>query len=165
MGMDIWVHVVNKNGEYIKKDLFDGRNSMWFGKINHEEDEYAYVPWIYNHDADFIPVDIKEDFNSKDYTGLFGFKAVKVADLLNWYDKYRPDIDAGWIRRYDKWRWENKAIAPEDVYHYFDDSMNINDWVWVENLPKEDEYIKIIIDQINNNQVNPNDFVIIYFDW
>ena len=165
MGMDIWIDVVNKNGEYVKKDLFDGRNTAWFMKINHEEDEYEYVPWIYKYDADFIPADVKENFQSEKYTGFFGFKAVKVADLLNWYDRYRPDVDAGWIRRYDKWKWENKAIAPDCIEHYFDDSMDTNDWVWVENLPKEDEFIKVIIDQIDNNQVNPNDYVIIYFDW
>ena len=51
------------------------------------------------------------------------------------------------------------------IYHYLDHDMDLNDWVWVENLPKEDECIKEIIDQIDNNQVNPNDFVIIYFDW
>ena len=165
MGMDIWVHVVNKNGEYVKKDLFDGRNRTWFCKINDEEDEYEYVKWIYNYDADFVPADIKEIFNSKEYTGFYGFKAVKVADLLNWYDKYRPDVDAGWIRRYDRWKWENKTIAPEYISYYFDDSMDYIDWIWTENLPKKDDCIKVIIDEIDNNQVNPNDFVIIYFDW
>lgn len=165
MGMDIHVHVVNKNGEYIKKNLFDGRNRMWFQKIDHEEDEYDYVKWIYDYEAEFVPVEVKKVFRSDEYSGYFGFKAVKVADLLNWYDRYRPDVDAGWIRRYDKWRWENKATAPDEIYHYFDESMNVNDWVWVENLPKEDECIKVIIDQIDNNQVNPNDYVIMYFDW
>ena len=165
MGMDIWVNVVNKNGEYVKKDLFDGRNRTWFCKINDEEDEYAYVNWIYEYDLGFVPTDVKEIFNSEEYTGYFGFKAVKVADLLNWYDRYRPDVDAGWIRKYEKWQWENKGIAPEGIYHYYDNEMNLNDWVWVENLPKEDECIKVVIDQIDNNQVNPNDYVIFYFDW
>ena len=166
MGMDIWIHVADKDGNFVKEDLWDGRNSNWFNKIIHEDDEYEFVHWIYNDQADFVPDEIKKNFDdSEENFGYFGFKAVKVADLLNWYDRYRPDVDAGYIRKYDKWKWENKGIAPNNIYHYYDEDMS-NDWVWAEGFPKEDELIKYaIIDKIDNNQVNPNDFVIIYFDW
>lgn len=165
MGMDIWIHVVNKNGKYVKKDLFDGRNRTWFCKINDEEDEYAYVNWIYDYNADFVPADIKKIFNSEEYTGYFGFKAVKVADLLKWYEKYRPDLDAGWIRKYDKWQLTVKGIVPEVVYHYFDNDMNTNDWEWTEYIPKADDFIKEVIKELHDNKVKSDDFVIIYFDW
>ena len=164
MGMDIWVHVVNKNGEYVKKDLFDGRNTTWFYKINDEEDEYEYVPWIYDYNQDFVPSNVKENFNSKEYTGYFGFKAVTVKDLLTWYDKYRPDLDAGWIRKFDKWQLTVKGIAPETVYHYFDNDMNINDWEWTEYIPKIDDCMEVIIKKLHDKDIKNDDYVILYFD-
>lgn len=157
MGMDIYINVVDKDGNYIKKDLYDGRDSEWFYNIIEELGEYYYVPWTYGTDLDYIPTEIKEMFDDG-----FRVKSVKVADLLNWYDKYRPDIDAGYIRRYDKWRWETKAIPPDQICHFRDPDMD-KDWVWIENVPTRHEPIKEIIDQIDNNQVNPNDYVIIYF--
>ena len=177
MGMDIHVHIVDKDGGYIAKEIWDGRNRAWFAKINQEEDEWDFVNWIYNYDAKFVPADIKKIFHSDEYSGYFGFKAVKVEDFVNWFEHYKPNITAGWMRKYDAWAMVHKHETPDYVSKYWDaDEMDSNDWVFVENIPTADEYVKDIINTINDysrllkdNSCWDGDwveaYIIFYFDW
>ena len=177
MGMDIHVHIVDKDGKYIAKEIWDGRNHEWFTKIDREEDEWNHVNWIYDYDKEFVPADIKKVFHSDEYSGYFGFKAVKVADFVEWYQTYKPQLTAGWMRKYDAWAMVHKHETPDYVSKYWDaDEMDPNDWVFVENIPTADEYAKDIIDTFTTYRHELRDdsrwngdwveaYVIFYFDW
>lgn len=163
MGMDIHMSVI-RGGEYVKKEIFDGRNSEWFRNLQGEgwADEYDHLPTNWNLPEE-VPADIMDDLKSDG--GYFGFRWMTVSDFLDWFDKYRPDRDAGWVSTYDKWRIENKGYVPDDPQHYLSDEDNRDDMHFVE---FEDEYdcSRWLADYLRGEKdFLPNDIIIFYFDW
>jgi hypothetical protein len=130
MGVDIHMSIIDK-GEIIAKEIFDGRNSEWFQNLQGEgwDDEYSYLPIGYG-----FPEDAPKDFVEKydDRRSYYGHCYVKVADFMKWFADYRPDLHAGWVNTYDKWRMENKHWIPDDLPHSLDKDDNPNDWHFVE---------------------------------
>ena len=83
----------------------------------------------------------------------FGHHAITVKDYIDWYHKYKPYLDAGWVRKYDAWCYNHKGIIPELIYHHLP-ACPIEDVEWIEindnNCP--DTYIyKKICEFLNNN--------------
>ena len=111
MGVDIHMNIY-KNQELIAEDIFDGRNSDWFRNLQLDRGDDP----IYNHlairygVADQVPLDYKDKFNSDDFWGFYWFT---VKDLKDWFLKYHPDIDAGWVTRYEAWAYKHKKIVPD----------------------------------------------------
>lgn len=161
MGVDINMSVVDRDGKYKYRDVFDGRNSAWFDKIsgNTYDSLYASFP-TYGGIPDFIPNEIKEDYAEGDY---FDFHYMTVADFCKWFDKVRPDIDAGWVTTYEKWLYERKGIVPE-VDHFLSSINNVADYHFIEVKDKYDcsAWLRDFISE--HDDISPEDYIVYYFD-
>ena len=114
MGIDCHMYIV-KNKEYVKENIFDGRNSEWFFNMmgDGNADEYNTLPIHYG-----ISEQSPDAYDAEFSNWCFSFRYINVEDFKNWFEKTRPDKDAGWVTRYDKWAYENKGIEPEEICHY-----------------------------------------------
>ena len=149
MGCDIHVDIVDKDGKYIVEEFIDWRNYAWFDRIHEKEDDYSKLNWIYNVNSDFVPQDIKRDFNKKEVFGYYGFKAVSVADLIAWYNKYQPNIDAGWVTKYTAWKMNRKEYIPseDEVWKNLSSVDIVEDMIFVEYETREDD-MKDVIEKV-----------------
>lgn len=169
MGVDIHMYVVSY-GKYLSSDLFDGRNYSWFDKINHNEDEYAYLNWKYTLDEN-IPEDIRR--LQKENSGYYGFKFIRIFELLDWFDTYKPNITAGWVRKRAAWRWRVKHIPIDEneIYYTLDGSAIVEDWEFLE-IPALDDCMECVIKQIKEIPelkefpvLREDSYLVVYFDW
>lgn len=145
MGVDIHMRLINKNGEELIHNLYEGRNSEWFNNLQDRgwDDEYDTLPVRYGL-PEYAPAADLENEKEHDY---YGFHYMEVSDYKKWFDKYRPDLDAGWVSTYDKWRIENKHYIPEDVPHYLPDDANPADMHFV-TFMNEFNCDKYVLDRI-----------------
>ena len=149
MGRDMYMHIV-KDGQIIKKDIFDGRNSEWFSNMSEEgwDDEYDFLNIKYG---------ISPKANKDIFTGTeedkkyYNFYYVSVKDFCDWFINYRPDMRAAWVSTYDKWRIENKGYIPEDPAHYLSKDDVIEDMHFVEYINKYDCSLWLYEYLMNNN--------------
>ena len=169
MGMDIHMHIV-KNDEVIAKNIFDGRNSEWFNNLKGDgnDDEYDHFP-SYGGIPDNCPEFIKTIYdgdcnNDEEYFGYFGFYYVNAGDYIKWFEKYRPDTDAGWVTTYEKWAWEKKGIKPEYLAKYLNKDANINDMHFIEVVNPWD-CGRWLYNYIKDHKIPDDACVIYYFDW
>lgn len=111
MGMDIHLFIV-KNKEYIAEDIFDGRNSTWFNNLQGRgyDEEYDSLPRNYGI-SDEAPEEWTHHYEDK--SSYFGHYYLNVKEFKDWFLKYRPDEDAGWVTRYEAWAYKHKGIEPE----------------------------------------------------
>lgn len=114
------MHIVKDNA-YIKENIFDGRNTEWFRNMMKQggSDEYDYLPLGYEISPQSPDSINQEELEKKKY---YGFHYIRVGAFLNWFNQYRPDMDAGWVTTYDKWRVENKGYIPELMYSLPEDA-------------------------------------------
>ena len=79
MGIDIHMSIV-KNKEYIAEDIFDGRNSEWFGNLQKEgwENEYDELPARCGY-SDQSPADYILKYTTERY--YYGFFFINVKDF------------------------------------------------------------------------------------
>jgi hypothetical protein len=163
MGVDIHMYVVSY-GKYLSSDLFSGRNYLWFDKINNNEDEYAYLNWKYTLDEN-IPEDIRRW--QKENNGYYGFKFVRISELLDWFETYKPNITAGWVHKIDAWKYrmKNIPIFEDDIYSCLENNAIVEDWEFLE-LPDPDDCMEYIINQIKEipNLETENSYLVVYFD-
>ena len=159
MGVDIFMHIV-KNKEIIKKDIYTGRCSEWFANLRGEgwDDIYDKLP-IYscNFDKNIVPADLIEKYKEEYY---YDRRMINVGDFKKWFEDYRPDIDAGWVTTYEKWKIENKHWTPYDVPHYLPEDARIEDYHFIE-FDKEDDQSRWLYNYLINNNI-PDDAYIIY---
>lgn len=112
MGADIHMFIVKDNK--VDKQIFDDgmRNYEWFDNICHQGYDRVY---------DFFPCEIiskdslPEGISKKESEYGYGFRKISVKDFCEWFEEYRPDIDAGWVNTYDKWLYESKGILPQEL--------------------------------------------------
>lgn len=153
MGMDIHMHLV-KDGEYVKKNIYDGRNREWFANLQDEgwDDCYDNLDIIFGLSPK-APKTI--DVAKLREDGYFGFYHIPVKRFKEWFETYRPDKDAGWVSTYDKWRIENKGYVPDDLMHYIPEDARIEDLHFVEVVNPYDcsawLYQYLIENEIDNN--------------
>jgi hypothetical protein len=144
MGVNIHMSLVRDDGILLIPDLYDGRNYEWFDNLQQKGDNELYdkLPIKYGIPEN-VPPHILEDYNSGDY---YEFHYLQSQEYILWFNKYRPDIDAGWITTYDKWRYENKGEIPE-LCHYLPTDANLHDmqFIEVQNPYNIDSYIMTII--------------------
>ena len=109
MGVDIHMYIC-KDKSYIAEDIFEGRNSEWFGNMQKEgEDEvYDSLPLGFGI-SDQTPEDYSKEFEEYCY----GFYYINVKEFKDWFLEKRPDENAGWVTRYEAWVYEQKGIEPE----------------------------------------------------
>ena len=132
MGVDIHMYVVKK-GSVLESEIFDGRNSEWFNNLQGRGFDWEYdnlsIEWGISPNAPST-----DEFNSEELSdrGYYGFHHISAKKFVEWFEKYRPDRQAGWVSTYDKWRIENKGYIPEDLPLYLDKEDNINDMHFIE---------------------------------
>ena len=111
MGMDISLYIF-KNKKCIAEDIFDGRNTTWFNNMmgRGNDEVYDSLPLGYG-----ISDQVSEDWTKhyEDPTSYFEHHYINVKEFKDWFLKYRPDIDAGWVTRYEAWAYKHKGIEPE----------------------------------------------------
>jgi hypothetical protein len=163
MGKDIHLSILSAEGEILKQEIFDGRNSNWFDNMcgNGCDSEYDYLYIYYG-----FPENASEDFVKRyeDEGSYFDRHYINVQDFYNWFLKYRPDLDAGWVSTYDKWRIEKKGYIPEDPIHYLEAKDNINDMHFVEFENKYD-CSRWLYNYLINNNIPASANIVYCFDW
>lgn len=161
--MDIHMHIVN-NGEIIRDDIFDGRNSEWFNNLQNRgyDFEYKDLPTEWGISPQAPPEFM--DYQEKDY--YFGFFYVSVKKYKEWFIKYRPDKDAGYVSTYDKWRMENKNYVPYDtpsdlstIEEYMRGDMHFVEY------EKEYDSSRWLYEYLIDNNIPEDADITYWFDW
>lgn len=115
MGVDITMMVVNhKNpNEVIMTDLYNGRDYDFFSLLQNQEE------------VDFpchrgIPEGVTEGdlFDLYENGGHYDFSYITIKDFLKWINDYRPQLDAGWVTKYEAWAYRTRGVIPE-VHHEY----------------------------------------------
>lgn len=101
-----------KNKECIAEDIFDGRNTTWFNNMmgRGNDEVYDSLPLGYG-----ISDETSEEWARlhEDPCSYFERHYINVKDFKDWFEDKRPDIDAGWVTRYEAWAYKHKGIVPE----------------------------------------------------
>ena len=162
MGRDIYMHIV-ESGCVLKRDIFDGRCSAWFDNLTDYgwDSCYDHLPVKYDLSPE-SPEELKKEYSEEN--GYYDFRYIKVSDFLNWFEKYRPDIEAGWVTTYEKWLIEKKGYVPEDVKHYLDKDDDIRDMHFVE-FKKPYDCSKWLYYYLKDNEIPLQADITYCFDW
>jgi hypothetical protein len=136
MGMDITLSIF-KNKECIAENIFDGRNSTWFNNMMGGGDDEIY---------DSLPLGYGiSDETSAEWAKLhedpgsyFERHYINVKDFKDWFLDKRPDIDAGWVTRYEAWAYKHKGIQPECLQKRLWETDVIEDMKFIEVTNKYD---------------------------
>lgn len=167
MGVDIHIYIIDKFGKKKTDNLYDGRNYRWFDNLQDRgmDPEYNFLPRLYWNDCPRPIFNIFKDLEKDDY---YGMAAVRISDLIEWYNHYRPNVHAGWVTKYDAWLYRAKNIIPSEDDVYTDPSIiedfNIDLYEFIE---YEDEYNPMteVYKAITENTLIANDdYLIFYFD-
>lgn len=156
------MHIV-KDGEIIAEDIYDGRNSEWFRNLqrNGNSDLYDSLPLGYGIPKE-CPKSIEEDYSTNDY--YYGFHYIKVQDYINWYRTQSPELEAGWVSRYDAWQLSiGREIIPDEYYHRLPEDCNENDWIFMSwtNPYCQDTWL---FEYLCDNKIATDAYLIYYFD-
>lgn len=161
MGTDIFMHLV-KDGKYVEKDIYEWRDSDWFGNLqNNGWDEiYDYFPADYGLSPQ-APSDLSE--KHLESCCYYGFRHISVKDFKDWFVKYHPEVHAGWFTTYDKWLYERKNILKEDSIKWdLDKDDNIHDYHFMEYIDENDQSLWLYNYLIKNN-IEDNVDITYYF--
>lgn len=128
--MDIHLNIV-KNKNYIASDIFPGRNTEWFNNMMQKGNNNLYdFLSIHEGNSPQAPDSWGNYYGSDDHS-YFGNNYIHVKDFKDWFEKYKPHLDAGWVTRYEKWEYETREVIPK-VLHFLPDDKNINDMIFTE---------------------------------
>lgn len=119
MGVDIHMKLIDRYGTVLIDNLYDGRNREWFDNLMNRGsgEEYDELPRI-SGIPEVVDDETYEIYNKENHDYYYGFYHIKTTDFIDWFNKYRPDMSAGWVKTYDKWAYEHKGIVPDEVYRY-----------------------------------------------
>lgn len=164
MGRDIHMHIVDKHGKYLMKDIYEGRNSEWFNNLQGKgcDDCYNHLYTYYGFPENILSPEGKT-FDDLKKEGYYGFYYVSVGSFRKWYETYKPQIKAGWFCTYDKWKIEKKGYVPEDPQHYLIKEDCTEDMHFIEYIDtyEPSSYIyKILEERFIDNDA----YIIYYFD-
>jgi hypothetical protein len=159
MGRDIHLNILSAEGEVLKQDIFDGRNSEWFDNMCGRDDdpEYNHLNICYG-----FPENASEDFVKHYKDGYFDHRYINVKDFYDWFINYRPDLDAGWVSTYDKWRMERKGYIP-DAIHYLPAKNNSIDMHFVE-IENEYDCSRWLYNYLIDNNISFSANIVYCFD-
>lgn len=164
MGKDICMYLIDNKGNIINDNLYNGRNYHWFDNITGRvtDPEYNHYPAHYGLPKDImIPKKIKDEY-IKDY---YDFYYMKLKDYVDWFNKYEPDIRAGYFTEYDRWLIENKGYIPDEdeVLTHIEniEHPEVYTFMTYENIYNPD---KNIISNIDVHGSIEDYYIIYYFD-
>lgn len=170
MGLDISLYCIRKDGTILAEDLFDGRNREWFDKMRgyYNDDEYGKLNISYGK-PDFLPQSISDYFLDEDGRDwAFDWRYITVGDYIDWYEKYCPQLDAGWCTKRDAWLYEVKGIIPELYYslscwgdYASDDAV----FITIENTYDCNTYVvNELYDLLRESKIKRDDYIVYCFD-
>ena len=164
MGVDIHMNIV-KDNKILFPNIFEGRNSDWFNNLQGSgwDYEYDHLP-EYTGIPDKCPEEIKDDFKKPAGAGYYGFHYMIVKEFKRWYEKYRPDLKAGWANTYNKWRIEKKHYVPEcGLPQYLSEEDNKEDMHFVEYVDYY-ECSRWLYKYLKEKDVPDDAYISYYFD-
>ena len=165
MGADIYMSLIDKEGNMAIDNLYDTCNYDWFDNICGCmcDFEYSYLPTECGLPKK-VPKKIREAYEKRGEWGYTDFCYMNVAEYIYWFRKYRPDRKAGWVNMYDKWRIEKKNWIPESdqVLLSLDGVENREDYYFVEYEDEECPDV-IIINRLIDSITAFNDYYIVYY--
>lgn len=178
MGVDIYLHIVSKEGKMLHKNIFDGRSHEWFENMKGwgQGWDVEFKHWYPEYGIpDNSPEEVKviyddctrslvkgESYSDREHFGYYDFRTATVKQWIIFFEKYRPDRDAGWIRKYDAFLLKRKGIIPDEVQHYLDSDDRIEDFEWIE-FDKKYDCSYWLYDFIMANQVPEDAYLVYYF--
>lgn len=160
-----------KNGEYVAKEIFDGRNSEWFDNLQGRgwDDVYDTLPaehGVYEKSPEDVLKDAKEQY-------YYGFRYIKVKDIFKWLRDYKPWIDAGWALPFDKWNYDFRGIVPEEGFPHYLPEDDAQGYIFIEYEKPYDcgkwlyNFIRKTYDEDKKDEyknIPEDDYLIYYFD-
>ena len=137
MGTDIHMNIV-KGGKFLAEDIFPGRNSTWFRNLQEEGEDPLYddLQLVYGTSTK-APEEYRTEIHNSDFWG-FGYHHVLVKYFKEWFEKYQPHLDAGWVTKYEAWNFKTRGIEPEALYHELPKGAIPQDWEFIEITNKYD---------------------------
>lgn len=161
MGMDIMLNII-QDGEQIKENLFDGRNYDWFDKLQgNGYDAIDDLLPVHRGLPIQAPQNYKEMEESDESKSYIKFYYMNVKDFRDWFIKYRPDMDAGWVTTYEEWLYEVKNIVPE-LAHYLPIDAVIEDWHFI-NIQDEYNNFLWLYNTLKDENISDNADIVYYF--
>jgi len=162
MGVDIHMFIVDKDKQILKEDIFDGRNSEWFNNLQDRGNDnvYDYCPIVYGWKPVCSKKLIRQYVDCQSYYGHFH---ISVKLFKEWFEKYNPHKEAGWVTTYEKWQIENQSYCPEDPKHFLDDDDIIEDMHFVEWVNEFDCSLWLY-DYLIDNNIPDNAWIVYCFD-
>ena len=160
MGMDIHTYICDEDGVVQHKDIWEGRNSDFFANLSGKGYDRAYdkLPVEYGLSKN-LEAELSED--EKKY--CFDFRHIQVGKFIEWFEKYRPDVTAGWCTKFEAWLYKTKGIAPEELSErlYEDDIVEDREFIVVE---KVYDCARDLYDFFKDYEINPNYYLNYFFD-
>lgn len=167
MGVDIHMHIV-KDNKVIKEDIYWGRDSEWFNLLNGRnrgETEYDYLDDMPGMSPQ-APDNFQDIYENARKNFYYGFHYISVKAFKIWFEQYRPNIQAGYVSTYDKWRIEKKGYVPYDLptdLSYIDDPALLNDMHFIEYENPYDSS-KRVYDYLVANKISLDADIVYWFD-
>lgn len=161
MGVDIHMQVFKDNKIYAE-EIFDGRNSDWFANLagNGWDKEYDYLPTEWGIPEN-CPDKYKEIYTNAKENCYYDFRYFRVKDFVDWFEKYKPNLKAGWASIYEEWAYKTKGICPEELPISKPEDNDV--YVFIEYENKWD-CSKWLYDYIKENNLSDEDIIFFYFD-
>ena len=171
MGVDLHMHIIDRKGNFLAKDLFEGdRDYDWFDALQGSEtvDSFKRLPFL-----DGIPKELKNKIflSKEEKRSYYGFKYITIKDFYNWFWRNRPDHNAYWTTKRQAWLYQTKKIVPSLQLYSLggvleEYSCPIEDMVFIDVIDEEDNYkklIKIIEEDSIFSKMNDS-YLVYYFD-
>ena len=165
------MHIL-RSTEVVKEDIFEGRNSEWFQNLlgHGYDDEYdhLHLTWGFPDVKPEVIEGHKTDEYKENKDGYFGFNHILVDDFLKWFEKYRPDLKAGWCSTYDKWRIEKKGYIPDYLPREIESKDDLVDAHFVEYIDKYEcsrWLYNYLSEEMLKGDINEDDIIMFWFDW
>ena len=165
MNVNIHMHIIRDN-KMVKKDIFNNskKDSDWFNNLQgkYGGNEYDHLPVCYGVPAGF------EENRCANGNYNFGHAYMTVKEFCQWFEKYRPDQDSGWVTTKQNWLIKNKNYDPELFAKPRLTATDIvDDMIFIEYANKADrsrwleEYLTIAE---RNGVIKDSDIIFYYFD-
>ena len=156
MGQDIHMFIV-QNNRLIKSNFYEGRCSTWFANLRNEGtlDDYEFLPIVFGW-GNFMPQEIAKRYSRE--RGYFDHYHIRVGYFKEWFNKYHPDIQAGWATTYEAWAIENKGYCPDYLPRVLTEEMIKEDMYFVE-YPYLMDQSHWLYDYLIKNKIDDNAFI------
>lgn len=161
MGTDIHLHIIDKNGEFLYKDLYNFRNYEWFDNLCSRGSNPIYDKL--NIRVGLPPVANKEIVDDINEYGYYDPHYIIVKDYMDWGEDCCPEIDAGWVTTREKWLYDTKGVYPESIKYALAEDDIIEDMVFASFKDIYDPNIKIYNFCIDN-EIPEDTYIVYYFD-